>query len=201
MEDHSQEMSQISDRLIDAEVAAEQKRKKADRERQKAEEESQRAEEERQRAEQERKRAKQERKRAEEERMSFVAKESLFPEERDLLLRKKEEELLEQQMKLDLFLEEKGKWMKQRNHLEKELAKYKRRAEENLFPDTSSMAFSNEAGFSKPLHSSPAINPAPSSLAPTLDTASIVKNQLLLEWLDVQLAPKEIRPATTRMEP
>ena len=51
MDDHSQEMSQISDRMIDAEVAAEQSRKKADREGQKAEEECQRAEEERQRAE------------------------------------------------------------------------------------------------------------------------------------------------------
>ena len=71
VKNHSQEMSQISDRLIDAEVAAEQNKKKADRERQKAEEECHRADEERQRAEQERKRA-------EEERMSFVAKESLF---------------------------------------------------------------------------------------------------------------------------
>ena len=50
VDDHSQEMSQINDQLIDAEVAAEQNRKKADRERQKAEEECQKAEEERQRA-------------------------------------------------------------------------------------------------------------------------------------------------------
>ena len=104
--------------------------------------------------------------------MSFVAKESSFREERDLLLRKKEEELLEQEKKLDLFLEEKGEWMKQRNHLEKELAKYKQRAEESMFLDASNMAFSNKAGFSKPLHSSPAINPVPSSLTPTLATAS-----------------------------
>ena len=91
------------------------------------------------------------------------------------MLQKKEEELLGQEKKLDLFLGEKGEWMKQRNHLENELAKSKRRAEENMFTDASSMAFSNEAGFSKPLHSSATINPAPSSLTPTLDTASSKK--------------------------
>jgi len=51
--EHNQQMSQIKNRLIDAEITAEQQRKKAYRERQWAEEESAKADKVRQRAEEE----------------------------------------------------------------------------------------------------------------------------------------------------
>jgi len=169
VEEHNQQMSQIKDRLIDAEITAEQQEKKAyrerqraeeesakadrerqraeeesakaDRERQRAEEESAKADRERQRAEEESAKADQERRRAEEERIRFAERESSLRSERDTLLRKKDEEILDQEKMLETQLGEKGEMLKQKNRLESELLKYKKIAEEVMFPDAYSAEY------------------------------------------------------------
>ena len=92
--------------------------------------------------------------------------------EREELLRRKEQELLEQEKKLETFVEEKGELLKQKNQLERELTKYKQRAEESMFPDASSVERLNGMGRANPAYSSPSQVPGVSGITSTPTKAS-----------------------------